>query len=113
MVSLQTGQPGGRGEGFCRVHSLAGGEEAGLLTAWRDLVSDTPSYLQREAAERQAEVERRHLEARLSYEEAIIARESHLRDIHQRTQAMKEEVPHTAIPPFLILPCFQSRSLRV
>jgi hypothetical protein len=46
---------------------------------------------QHEAAERLAEVERRHLQAQLSYEEAIIARESYMRDVHQRARAMKEE----------------------
>ena len=57
-------------------------------------------WLQREAAERETEVERRHLEARLSYEDAIIAKESHLRHVQQRAQAMKEEVcvPHTPYP---------------
>ena len=56
------------------------------------MVSVCPLLSQREAAERQTEVERRHLEARLSYEEALIARESHLRDVHRRAQAMKKEV---------------------
>ena len=50
------------------------------------------SLPQREAAERLAEVERRHLQAKLSYEEAIIARESHIRTSQQRAQAVKEEV---------------------
>ena len=58
----------------------------------------TPST-QRKAAEQLAEIERRHLQAKLSYEEAIIARESHMRDVHLRARAMKEEVPycHTCI----------------
>lgn len=48
--------------------------------------------VQREAAERLAEVERKHLQAQLSYEEAIIARECHVRNIQHKAKAVKEEV---------------------
>ena len=73
--------------GLCRLASLEAGERDGAeFTRWQE------DMKQREAAERLAEVERRHLQAKLSYEEAIIARESHLKDMHTRAQAVKEEV---------------------
>lgn len=60
-----------------------------------------PSLLfQREAAERLAEIERRHLQAKLSYEDAIIARENHLKDRHLSAKAVKKEVYN----PILIFP---------
>ncbi|CAI8002518.1 Cilia- and flagella-associated protein 99 [Geodia barretti] len=69
-----------------RLASLEAGEkDSGEFTRWQE------DMKQREAAERETEVERRHLEARLSYEDAIIAKESHLRHVQQRAQAMKEE----------------------
>jgi hypothetical protein len=69
-----------------RLASLEAGEkDSGEFTRWQE------DMKQREAAERETEVERRHLEARLSYEDAIIAKESHLRQVQQRAQAMKEE----------------------
>ena len=55
-------------------------------------VARSHCHSQREAAERLAEVERRHLQAQLSYEEAIIARQSHQRDTHDKARAVKEEV---------------------
>ena len=51
-----------------------------------------PPPPQREAAEQLTEMERRHLQVQLSYEEAIIARESHKRDTRDKAQALREEV---------------------
>lgn len=52
-------------------------------------------------------MERKHLQAQLSYEEAIIARECHTKNIHHKAKAVKEEVTPVISPsilfPYLIL----------
>lgn len=58
-------------------------------------------------------MERKHLQAQLSYEEAIIAKECHVRNSHHKAKAVKEEVTPVLSPliPFsFLIPPFRSLS---
>ena len=64
----------------------AGAKDASDFLAWQT------SMRQRDMGEQLAEIERRRLEGKLSHEEAILARQSLIKDNKEKVQMMKKEV---------------------
>ncbi|XP_064382456.1 cilia- and flagella-associated protein 99-like isoform X1 [Halichondria panicea] len=69
-----------------RLASLEAGEkDASEFTRWQEEMK------QREAAEKLADIQRKHLEGQLSYEEAIISKQNYTREMRERVGVVKEQ----------------------